>query len=167
MKTFTIQTYQDENQQAVIDLVLPIQQVEFGVPVTIHDQPDLLTIPDFYQKDKGNFWVAKNGEKVVGTIGLIDIGHGAAAIRKMFVRSDFRGRETGTGQALLNTAIHWCRQSGINSIYLGTVEQLKAAQRFYEKNGFDKIAADNLPAYFPRMPVDTHFYVKQIEYSSR
>lgn len=165
MKTFSIQPYQDKHQQGVINLILPIQQIEFGVPVTIKDQPDLLIIPEFYQKNKGNFWVATDQENVIGSIGLIDIGHQAAAIRKMFVWADYRGKETGLGQALLDTAINWCKENEISSIYLGTVEQLKAAQRFYEKNDFHKIAVEALPDFFPRMPVDTHFYVKQIAYS--
>ena len=165
MTTFTIQPYSDDFQQGVINLILPIQQIEFGVPVTIKDQPDLLIIPEFYQQQNGNFWVATTGQELVGSIGLIDIGHQAAAIRKMFVRADFRGKETGLGQALLDTAIAWCKTREINFIYLGTVEQLKAAQRFYEKNDFHKIAAEDLPDYFPRMPVDTHFYVKRLAHS--
>ncbi|KYP16310.1 GNAT family N-acetyltransferase [Flavihumibacter sp. CACIAM 22H1] len=162
MKPFSIQPYRDEHQQGVIHLILPIQQIEFGVPVTIHDQPDLLIIPEFYQQNKGNFWVALHHQDLVGSIGLIDIGHQAAAIRKMFVRADFRGKETGLGQALLDTATRWCQHNGIHDIYLGTVQQLKAAQRFYEKNDFRKIAAEDLPAYFPRMKVDTDFYTRNL-----
>lgn len=162
MKTFTIQPYGDEHQQGVIDLILPIQQNEFGVQVTIKDQPDLLIIPDFYQKNKGNFWVAISNNELVGSIGLIDIGHQSAAIRKMFVRADFRGKEIGLGQALLEKATKWCIENGITAIYLGTVEQLKAAQRFYVKNNFHKIAVEALPSYFPRMKVDTHFYVRRL-----
>lgn len=149
-------------QQQVIDLILPIQQIEFGVPVTINDQPDLLQIPSFYQQQRGNFWIALINEQVVGSIGLIDIGHQAAAIRKMFVRADYRGSEFGLGLALLNTAVDWCVQQEIQRLYLGTVEQLKAAQRFYEKNGFERIPADQLPDYFPRMPVDTEFFKRTL-----
>ncbi len=34
---------------------LHIQQNEFKVPITINEQPDLMDIENFYQKD-GNFW---------------------------------------------------------------------------------------------------------------
>jgi hypothetical protein len=33
-----------------------------------------------------------------------------------------------------------------------------AAHRFYERNGFLRLAPADLPAAFPRMPVDTQFY---------
>ena len=41
------------------------------------DQPDLLQIPQFYQSGAGNFWVALDGEEVVGTVALLDIGNRA------------------------------------------------------------------------------------------
>jgi len=35
---------------------------------------------------------------------------------------------------------------------------MKAAHRFYERNGFVRMTAENLPPNFPRMPVDDVFY---------
>lgn len=43
-------------------------------------------------------------------------------------------------------------------LYLGTVDAFKAAHRFYEREGFKEIEAAELPADFPRMPIDTKFY---------
>src|SRR5690606_11828347 len=139
----------DDHREAVVNLFLPIQQQEFGVSVTIEDQPDLLSIPSFYQTNNGNFWIALREGELIGTIGLIDIGFQAGAIRKLVVRKDFRGRENGVGQALLDTTINWCLDHKIRQLYLGTVPQLQAAIRFYQKNGFQPIAADELPYYFP------------------
>lgn len=45
----------------VVSLVLPIQQQEFEIPISIADQPDLNAIPAYYQRGKGNFWVALAG----------------------------------------------------------------------------------------------------------
>jgi hypothetical protein len=47
-------------------------------------------------------------------------------------------------------------------LYLGTIERLQAAIRFYERNGFTYLPKQDLPASFPIMAVDTHFYVKKI-----
>ena len=82
----------------------------------------------------------------------------AGAIRKMFVKKEFRGKELGVAQQLLNTLIEHCRELGITDLYLGTVDMLKAAHRFYEKNGFNRINAEDLPSYFPRMMADNVFY---------
>nr|WP_121272604.1 GNAT family N-acetyltransferase [Pedobacter schmidteae] len=148
--------------EQIIGLILPIQQIEFNVPVTLNDQPDLLDIESNYHKDGGNFWGARYGEELVGTIAMINTGHRASALRKMFVKKEFRGKEYGIAQRLLDTYIQFCRDNEITDIYLGTVDLLKAAHRFYEKNGFEKIAADILPSYFPRMKADNIFYHLQV-----
>ncbi len=49
------QIHNEHGKQAV-DLILPIQQIEFNVPVTLEAQPDLLNIDQFYYKDGGAFW---------------------------------------------------------------------------------------------------------------
>ncbi|MGI4861555.1 MAG: GNAT family N-acetyltransferase [Janthinobacterium lividum] len=143
-------------------LILPIQQIEFGVPVTIDAQPDLLDIGGFYQQGRGNFWVALTPQgEVVGSIALLDIGDGQAALRKMFVAESYRGRPHGVGLRLLNVLLQWAQDKGIEEIFLGTTELFLAAHRFYEKNGFEPIAKAALPARFPVMAVDTRFYVRR------
>jgi len=157
-----ITVYHKEDEQAVIDLILPIQQIEFGVPVTIADQPDLLDVENFYCRGAGNFWVIKDAGKLVGSIALIDIGNRQAALRKMFVQKDYRGKEKGLGQQLLDHVVDWCRQKGIDEIFLGTFDKLEAAQRFYCRNGFELIPKQSLPAAFPLMQVDNRFFKRII-----
>ncbi|NBB22316.1 GNAT family N-acetyltransferase [Runella sp. CRIBMP] len=154
--------YSEAHQQSVIDLILGIQQNEFNIPITLADQPDLLTIPSFYCHNKGAFWVALNEGQVVGTIALIDIGDQMGAIRKMFVHQDFRGKELGIATLLLNAMLEHCRQHGLTAIYLGTLPRLQAAMRFYEKNGFVQLPKSTLPPQFPAMALDTVFYEYKI-----
>ena len=129
------------------------------MPITIEGQPDLLDIDNFYQKDNGNFWVALDGEIVVGTIALIDCGAGIGCIRKMFVKKEYRS-QYGIAQILLNILEKQALTHDFKGVYLGTLERLTAAIRFYEKNGFEPIAKNDLPPEFPLMAVDTHFYQK-------
>lgn len=143
---------------AIINLVLPIQQQEFNVAVTLEGQPDLFDIETNYFKTGGCFWGAFCGEELVGTIALIAAGLHGGIIRKMFVAKEFRGKEHGVAQLLLEQLIKYCMEGGITDVYLGTVEVFKAAQRFYEKNGFTVIAKANLPNWFLFMPADTLFY---------
>jgi GNAT superfamily N-acetyltransferase len=144
--------------QQIIDIILPIQQIEFNVPITLEAQPDLLDIETNYHQTGGNFWGAIHNEQLVGTIALIAFNNNAAAIRKMFVLKEHRGKELGIAQLLLDNLIAYCRQKNITDIYLGTVEMLKAAHRFYEKNGFTRLAKHDLPKSFPLMAADTIFY---------
>jgi N-acetylglutamate synthase-like GNAT family acetyltransferase len=157
-----VTTYEDKYSQGIVDLILPIQQQEFGVPITINDQPDLQNIRSFYQKENGNFWVAVEDEKVVGTIAMIDIGNSQAALRKMFVHKDYRGKEKGTAQALINTLLQWANQKQLQAIFLGTIDKMHAAHRFYQKNGFVEIDKHQLPSAFPLMAVDNRFFKWQI-----
>lgn len=142
----------------VADLIVPIQRAEFSIDITLDDQPDLQDIPGFYQNGTGNFWVALDGGRVVGTIALKDIGNGQAALRKMFVAQSHRGKDFGVAQELLETLLGHARMVGLHDIFLGTTDAFKAAHRFYEKHGFVLMDADALPASFPRMAVDTRFY---------
>lgn len=153
-----VYTYSGSYQQPIIDLILDIQRNEFGVPITLEAQPDLENIPSFYQKDNGNFWVAIAENKIIGTVALLDIGNFQGALRKMFVHKNFRGKEYGTGQTLLNTLLEWAKKKNFREILLGTTEKFIAAQRFYEKNGFTEMEKESLPEEFPVMQVDVKFY---------
>ncbi|NMG74406.1 GNAT family N-acetyltransferase [Aromatoleum diolicum] len=144
--------------RGVVDVILPIQQAEFGIPITLEAQPDLRDIPGYYLRGNGNFWVALDGQTVVGTIALLDIGENQAALRKMFVKATHRGAEQGVARRLLETLLAWCRKRGVREIYLGTTAKFFAAHRFYEKSGFREITRAELPASFPVMAVDTRFY---------
>ncbi|MDE2319306.1 MAG: GNAT family N-acetyltransferase [Rhodospirillales bacterium] len=155
---FRIRPFVKTDEQGVFDLILPIQQGEFSVKVTLEDQPDLFEIPAFYQTGGGGFWVAEAEGRVIGSIALKAFGSSQAALRKMFVAAPWRGKQAGVAQALLETLLAHAREAGTGEIFLGTVEILRAACRFYEKNGFKAVAQESLPEAYPRMAVDTLFY---------
>ena len=155
---YPIRIMDNSDSGKAVALILPIQQQEFGVAISVDQQPDLLDIEAHYLRSGGRFWGAFEGEALVGTIALIALGYHAGAIRKMFVAKEYRGKEKGVGQQLLDHLLEDCRTNGITDIYLGTVAQMHAAHRFYERNGFVRIDASALPSYFPRMEVDNVFY---------
>ncbi|MBI5589122.1 MAG: GNAT family N-acetyltransferase [Deltaproteobacteria bacterium] len=96
--------FSEHHLSGVVDVILPIQQSEFSIPITLDAQSDLLDIPGFYQKDSSNFWVALHGSEVVGTIALLDIGNGQVALRKMFVKAKFRGSTRLVAHRLLRAS---------------------------------------------------------------
>jgi hypothetical protein len=104
MQEILINVFSDADQRGVLNVILPIQQREFGIPVTAADQPDQISIPEFYQSGTGG-WVARSDGEVVGTVGLKDIGLGQAALRKMFVAAPFRGREFGVASRLFDVLL--------------------------------------------------------------
>jgi len=158
-----VKEYSNNYQTQVVDLILDIQQQEYNIKITKDDQPDLFRIEEFYQNGSGNFWVALDGDKVVGTISLLDIGNQEVALRKMFVDKEYRGAKYKTASLLLNNAIKWAKEMSIKAIYLGTTPQFLAAHRFYEKNGFTSLEVTDLPEKFPVMKVDKKFYKYSVE----
>lgn len=156
--TYLVIAYEEKYQQGIVDLILPIQQQEFNVPITIQDQPDLQSIISFYLKGNGNFWIAVSQEQVIGTIAIVDIGNDQVALRKMFVHREHRGKEKGVAQLLFDTLATWCKQKAVKEVLLGTIDTMHAAHRFYEKNGFREVLKTDLPSNFPIMRVDNKFY---------
>lgn len=152
--------YTGDLQDQVISLILNIQRNEFGLDITEGDQPDLKNIQSFYQRNGGNFWVAIAGDVVVGTVALLYIGDESFALRKMFVRKEYRGRQSDMAGKLLSVAENWARAECAKAIYLGTTERFHAAHRFYCKNDYIELTQNMLPEGFPVMFVDKIFFGK-------
>ena len=148
-----VRSYEPRDHPQVVDLVLPVQQQEFGIAITYEEQADLQDPAGFFG---GRFWVAVEGERVLGCVGLLDVGEGTGVVRKMFVAADARG--TGAAEALLDALVDRARSDGMTELLLGTTSAYHAAHRFYEKHGFDRVDPDDLPDRFPRMAVDSRFY---------
>jgi putative acetyltransferase len=153
----SIKTLRNSDSKDIIDIILPIQQLEFGVPLSLADQPDLLEIEDFYILKGGNFWGASIEGELCGTIALLLFNEKAGAIRKMFVKKEFRGKQYGIASLLMEELINYCRENGIEDLYLGTVDVAQAAIRFYEKKGFAQLDKKELPVDFPIMATDNVF----------
>jgi N-acetylglutamate synthase-like GNAT family acetyltransferase len=150
IKILTYQTsYQSKIEQMLAEIAL-----EFPEPITT-SQVLPLSIPNPY-------WVAFNNNSVIGTIALIKINN-YTILKKMMLLKAFRGKDFGLSLLLLNTAINWSKQNQIKQIYLGTMEQFKAAQSFYKKNGFIEILATELPKDFIHNSLDSVFYRLNLE----
>ncbi|GGB22302.1 GNAT family N-acetyltransferase [Puia dinghuensis] len=168
----TILPLSNARRDEVAELILPIQQTEFHVPITLADQPDLADLEAAYFRPGGHFWGAFVDGELAGTIGLLVpvpagdsrgvIHPPIGVIRKMFVKPPFRGKQWGVAQRLLETLVTYSRENGLEHLYLGTITSMKAAHRFYERNGFVRVEKTALPTIFPLMPVDDVFYHLEI-----
>jgi len=150
--------YDNHDTDPIVDLITSIQITEFGVATSAEKQPDLRDIPAFYQQGAGNFWLAFIGDELVGTIAIKDVGDGVCALRKMFVKEEYRGKELSIAVQLMRTLLAWAGEKGVREIYLGTVDVYHAAHRFYEKSGFDEVSLEEVPKSVPLMDVDVKYY---------
>ncbi|CAN5434566.1 GNAT family N-acetyltransferase [soil metagenome] len=158
MNKIEIIPYTTLYEEQVFSLILKIQNDEFGVPITISDQPDLANIPKHYQQNNDNFWIALDGNNVIGTIALHNIGNVQAILKKMYVHPTYRGKNLGVAKLLFDTLCHWSKSKGIHEIYLGTTAFFIAAQKFYEHCGFYEITKGELPISFPITQYHAKFY---------
>ena len=157
---YRIATWSPGDRDDVLAFIVAIQRGEFGIDITADDQPDLADVAGAYQAGGGEFWVARAGGEVAGTIAAIRIADDAVALRKMFVAAEHRG--DGLAGRLMETLVEWARAEGVRTIYLGTTAVMSAAHRFYAKHGFARIDPAELPPSFPLMSVDSRFFVREL-----
>jgi len=139
----TIQRFKAAEQEEIKEFVLNIQNNEFHLGLTEDDQMDLRNIADYFLD--GGFWTAKIDGKIVGTIGLQYLNDDNAALKKMFVNKDFRGKELGIAQMLFDTLLDFAKDKNLKNIWLDTPSVANASHRFYERNGFVLSKKANLP----------------------
>jgi len=80
------------------------------------------------------FWVACEGDRVVGMIGVLRIGDHTADIRRLRVHEDFRRR--GIGRMLTEHAIGFCRRHGYLKIVLDVRAERAPALALFTRSGF-------------------------------
>jgi len=129
-------SYTDQYKESVIGLITDILEEELKRH-SKSGRPDLYKISEVYQKGRGNFWLAVDNNKVVGTIALSDHGGGRGCLRRFYVAKEFRRR--GLGGKLLSALLEFARDNKYKEILLSTQETWVAANNFYNKNGFKKV----------------------------
>lgn len=82
-------------------------------------------------------WLAVDGDDVIGSVALRDLGDSTVELKRMYLRPAARGR--GLGKELLALALAWSRERGFERVRLDTSERMVAAQRLYEAHGFVRV----------------------------
>lgn len=149
-----ITQYHKQHQTTINALVEDISK-EFDEPISSNN-------PSIKSKTFDEYWIAEKDNLVIGTIGIIRLQNKNAILKSMFVKREYRGKEHGVSSLLLQTAIIWSKKEKIENIFLGTMTQFEAAQKFYEKNGFHRIDRTQLPLDFVHNPIDDIFYKIEI-----
>ena len=78
---------------------------------------------------------AHAGDVLIGSAAVLAFPEsGRAQLRYVIVDPAWQGR--GAGRALLQAALAWCRERGVATCFLWTVEGLPASRAMYERAGF-------------------------------
>ncbi|MDX9957557.1 MAG: GNAT family N-acetyltransferase [Clostridia bacterium] len=117
-----------------------IQQylVWLGIDLSFQNiDEELEDFPGKYREPDGAFLVAKDGETVVGCVGLRRISQHICEMKRLFVLDSHKGK--GLGDALVREIINQARSIGYSKMRLDTLSTMGAAQRLYRRHGFVEI----------------------------
>ena len=124
----------------IIRTVMP----EFGASgagFAIHDA-EVDDMASAYAQPGSAYFVVERDGKVCGGGGVAALAGGNSRIcelRKMYFLRELRG--LGAGDALIALCLQRARELGYAQCYLETLTGMDAAQRLYEKHGFQRITA--------------------------
>jgi GNAT superfamily N-acetyltransferase len=91
-------------------------------------------VHDYYSERSGGFWVARQGDDLVGMFGLEAVPPDAMELRRMYVAASVR--RGGIGRTMLRFAEHEARQQGKTRLELSTSELQPAAVALYRQAGY-------------------------------
>ena len=130
--------------------------IEFGAnhAGTAWADPDLGRFSEIYCTDGNRYWVAEDETgRIVGGVGIGALNaEGLCELQKMYCLPEARG--TGLARALIAIALEYAR-GYYTRCYLETLDNMTAAQKFYEKHGF--VRAD-------KPPIQTDHFACEVRY---
>ncbi len=115
--------------------------IEYGAnhEGTAWADPDLCRFSEIYNSIGNKYWVLEdeNGTLFGGVgIGKLDGIENVCELQKMYCLPEVRG--TGLSHQLMDTALSYASKY-YQRCYLETLDNMKAAQKFYEKYGFHRL----------------------------
>ena len=118
--------------------------LEYGfVYVPEVEVPDLFRFDQHYAPPRGAFYVVREGGVIVGSVGVERLDDGSAELHRLYLDARLRGR--GTGRALIEAVLDWCRTQQIRRLILWSDTRFDQAHRLYERMGFRQTGERTLP----------------------
>lgn len=124
--------YKKEYKEKVIDFWLKICVEEFGFKEWEKNIRNMDN--DTYKERGGNFWIAIEGDTIIGTISIQNIGNKEAIVKSMYVLKEYRNQ--GIASKLMEIVLKFAKQNKYKKIILDTYKKMETAIKFYEKVGF-------------------------------
>jgi ribosomal protein S18 acetylase RimI-like enzyme len=109
---------------------------EYYCAASVVLREDLQEFTQEYFDVGAGVWLAEVGGELVGCVALrrLQEKSGCAEIKRLYIRPGYRRQ--GIADRLLQALEKFAKQCGYQWLYLDTAADMKAAQRFYERQGF-------------------------------
>ena len=127
----------------VIELIGRVYREYDFVYVPEVEVPDLFRFDQHYAPPRGAFFVVRERDVVVGSAGVERLPDGSAELHRLYLDARLRGR--GTGRALVEAVLDWCRAQNIGRLILWSDTRFDQAHRLYERMGFQRTGERVLP----------------------
>lgn len=105
--------------------------------------PDLFDFDAHYAPPRGAFFVVRGSAHIVGSVGVELVDAQTAELHRLYLDAALRGR--GTGRALTEAVLAWCRSRGIEHVVLWSDTRFDLAHRLYMRMGFTRTGERVLP----------------------
>lgn len=127
--------YSEIYDKKINDFVNLSMHIFIGRP--FKQRNDLINIIDYYIKNGGNFWIALDYEKVIGTIALENRGN-IGILKRFYVDKEYQN--LGIGSSLYKVFEDYVKnKTQIKTLYLACGKVLTNAHKFYKKNNWIQI----------------------------
>lgn len=130
----------EEKDNGQVEALIRSCLIEFGAnkPGTAWEDPNLGDFYHLYNREGSRYWVVEKESRIVAGCGIGPVPHypSICELQKMYALKEARG--TGVSDQLLQAALGFAKTS-YEKCYLETLSQMAAANRFYSKNGFQKL----------------------------
>ena len=100
-------------------------------------EEELASLPGDYAPPPGRLYLAVDDGRIAGCVALCKFGPGVCEMKRLYVRSEFRGQ--GLGRLLATRIIDDARRIGYERMCLDTLPSMGAAIHLYESFGFVEV----------------------------
>ena len=113
---------------------------------------ELANLPGDYAQPSGRLLLAFDNSQIIGCIALRKLAEGICEMKRLYVRSEYRGK--GIGKKLADSIIEEAKAIGYHRMLLDTLPVMKEATAMYRSMGFSEI-----PSYY-RNPVEGALFME-------
>ena len=124
------------DRQAVTTLIESVYG-EYGEQVCLDGaEADLLTLPEPYRQQGGEFVVLDDGGRIRGTHAVLPLDHATriCTFRRLYLEPELRGQ--GWGERLMQWAVDWASERGFVRVEFWSDIRFERAHRFFRRLGF-------------------------------
>jgi putative acetyltransferase len=143
MENWLIRKIEKKDNQEVAQLIRSVFD-EMNIPKvgTAYADPYLDLMFEEYNKPKSSYFVVESAGRIVGGAGIAPLENEDKSIcelQKMYFLPEIRG--LGIGSQMMDRCLKQAKDFGFEKCYLETMPFMLAAQKLYEKSGFEYIDA--------------------------